>query len=118
MDSRYNNTLKLLYKLTRSIVALPAFFCIFLLLFYITGNFQGFQDSTQQIILNTLGISSIFFTMVSLFGFIQSIVLFFIPDVISRKKNFLFMLLMIFCLILAIFFVVMSLVMNVLIKGL
>lgn len=118
MDSRYNNTLKLLYKMTKNIVALPAFFCIFLLLFYITGNFQGFQDSTQLIILNILGISAIFFTLVSLFGFIQSIILFFIPGVISKRKNFFFMILMIICLVLAVSFVAMSLVMNVLIKGL
>lgn len=117
MDSKYKKTIRLLYKLTKNIVALPALFSVFLVFFYITGNFQGFQDSTQLMILETLSISSIFFAIVSLFGLLQSIVLFFFPDVVSTKSNIIYLITMVLCLILSASFIAMSLVLGVLTGG-
>lgn len=110
--------IRLFYRMTRNLVALPGIFSLFILLFFITGNFQGFSDSTQSLILKTLGISSVFFAIVSVGGLIEGIVFLFIKDLISTRQKIIFIIVMILCIIISLTLLSMSLVLGVLTEGL
>ncbi|MCQ2573303.1 MAG: hypothetical protein MJ182_05360 [Treponema sp.] len=118
MNEKNRNSSHLLFNLTKNMVALAGLFSLFLVLFFITGNFQNFQDSTQSMILSALGISSIFFAISSVIGIVESIVMFFIKEAVSVRGNILFLILMIICLVLSISFLSMSLILGVLTEGL
>lgn len=110
--------IRLFYRMTKNLVALPGIFSHFIFLFFITGNFQGFSDSTQSIILMTLGISSVFFAIVSFLGLIEGIFFLFIKDLFRTRKKILFIIAMILCFISAVILLSMSLVLGVLTEGL
>lgn len=46
-------------KLTKTIIYTMLVFCILLIILYVIGNYQNFQDKSQQFILDTLSYSSI-----------------------------------------------------------
>lgn len=46
-------------KLTKTIILTLCIFCILMIILYTVGNYQDFQDKSQQIILNTLSYTSI-----------------------------------------------------------
>ncbi|MCQ2584652.1 MAG: hypothetical protein MJ185_03590 [Treponema sp.] len=110
--------IRLFYRMTKNLVALPGIFSLFTLLFFITGNFQGFSDSTQSIILTTLGISSVFFAIVSFCGLIEGIFFLFIKNLFKTRQKVLFIIAMVLCLISAVTLLSMSLVLGVLTEGL
>jgi len=110
--------IRLFYRMTKTIVALPALFCLFILLFFITGNFQDFSDSTQSIILTTLGIASVFYAIVSFCSLIEGIVLLFFKDSLLLRQKIFFIIFMVFSLVLSISLVSMSLILGVLTEGL
>lgn len=108
----------LFYKMTKNLVALPGIFSLFVLLFFITGNFQGFSDATQSLILSTMGISSVFLAIVSFCGFIEGIFFFFIKDFLNLRQKIIFIIIMLLCFLSSIIFLSMSLVLGVLTEGL
>ncbi|MCQ2597964.1 MAG: hypothetical protein MJ181_08955 [Treponema sp.] len=118
MTGKKQNNFLLLFNLTKSLVTLPGVVCIFLVLFFIMGNFQGFQDYTQHIILNVLGVCSIMFGLISFMGLVEIIIMFFIKDSIPLKSKIIFLILMIFCLLISFSFLSMSLILGVLTEGL
>lgn len=46
-------------KLTKTIIYSMIIFCVLMIILYIVGNYQNFQDRSQQFILDTLSYSSI-----------------------------------------------------------
>jgi len=117
-DNKKQEIFKLLYRMTRNLITLAFVFSLFLVLFFITGNFQGFQDSTQSLILSTLGITSIFFAIVSVIGLVESLLFFFIKSSISLRRNIFFFLISLICIAISVSFIAMSLVLGVLTEGL
>lgn len=109
---------KFLFRLTVDIVSLVGVFSIFLFFIYVVGNFQGFQDTTQSIILETLSISSIFFGLISLVGIVESIYFFIVRDVLKIWQNIIFLILMIICVAISVSFLSSSILLNVLSGGL
>lgn len=118
MAGKKQSRFLLLFNLTKSMVTLPGVVCIFLVLFFIMGNFQGFQDSTQHIILTVLGICSIMFALISLLGLIEIIIMFFIKDSLPLKSKIIFFVVMVLCLLVSVSFLSMSLILGVLTEGL
>lgn len=117
MAEKKRNNLILFYKLTWSSVLIPGLFSLFLVIFYITGNFQGFQDSTQYLVLSSLGITSVFFAIFSVLGLIFSIIVFFIKGIVSKKRNLLNFFLMIFCVLCSVAFISLSLLLRFVSEG-
>lgn len=71
-SSRFSNSLT--YKVTMTINWIFVVFCVLLLILYIIGNYQNFQDRSQQIILSALSYASVFSALLSLVLLIESIV--------------------------------------------
>ena len=117
MEYKNGETVNFLYKLTVNIVTLIGIFSVFLFFIYIMGNFQGFQDSSQKIILYTLGISSTFFALVSIIGVIEGILILFVKNVFSVLKKIAFIVSMLICFFVGTSFVLMSIFLNVLSTG-
>lgn len=70
--SRFSNSLT--YKVTMMINLIAIVSCILLTSLYIIGNYQNFQDKSQQIILFFLSYDSIFSTLLSFLLLIETIV--------------------------------------------
>lgn len=70
--SRFSNSLT--YKVTMMINLITIVSCILLTSLYIIGNYQNFQDKSQQIILFFLSYDSIFSTLLSFLLLIETIV--------------------------------------------
>lgn len=69
---KFSNSLA--YKLSMTVHVIFAVFCLTLVVLYILGNFQNFQDKSQQIILNILAYSSIFTALLSIFLIIETVI--------------------------------------------
>lgn len=67
-----SNTLT--YKVSLTLNLIITFFCLILVLLYVIGNYQNFQDKSQQIILKVLSYTSIFNTMLSVLLAIESLI--------------------------------------------
>lgn len=117
MDQKRHPTIILIFRLTKNIVSLTGTFSFFLVFFYVMGNFQGFQDSTQSLIISILGISSVFFGIVSFFGIIESIVFMFIKDLYTPLKKAIFLVVMVLCEFISVALVTMAIVLGVLTEG-
>ncbi|MCR4579760.1 MAG: hypothetical protein K5681_05380 [Treponema sp.] len=76
-------------------------FCVLLTLLYIIGNYQNFQDSSQQIILFFLSYVSIFSTLLSTLLLIESIVKIFTEK--YKVKNIIYSVLLLLAIIFCIF---------------
>lgn len=70
--TKFSNTMT--YKFTMTINFIFVVFCILLTALYIIGNYQDFQDKSQQIILFFLSYVSIFSTLLSFLLLIETIV--------------------------------------------
>ena len=64
----------IVYKVSMTVDFVFFLFEIILLLLYFIGNYQNFQDSSQQFILNVLFFSSIFTSIFSFLLLIESII--------------------------------------------
>lgn len=72
-----------LYRITQTIILTLVIFCIFLLILYIVGNFQNFQDESQKIILMVLLFSAILTTFLTVPIFVENIIMLF---TLKKKK--------------------------------
>ncbi len=70
--TKFSNTMT--YKFTMTINLIFIVFCILLTALYVIGNYQDFQDKSQQIILFFLSYVSIFSTLLSFLLLIETIV--------------------------------------------
>lgn len=73
----------LTYKLSMYLDLLITVFCFLLITLYTIGNYQNFQDNTQQIILSVLTFSSIFNILLSILLIIETIL-----KIITEKNKF------------------------------
>lgn len=71
-------------KLTKTIILSMVVFCCLLVCLYIVGNYQHFQDKSQQIILNTLSYFSIGTLFLTIPVIVESIIRLF---TVSKKKD-------------------------------
>lgn len=71
-------------KLTKTIILSMVVFCCLLIALYIVGNYQHFQDKSQQIILNTLSYFSIGTLFLTIPVIVESIIRLF---TVSKKKD-------------------------------
>lgn len=82
-----------LYKLTLTIIVALLFFCFMIILLYILGNYQGFQDKSQQIILNVVSYTSIFLGFITIPVIIELIIQIFTEP--KKIKHVIYLVLMI-----------------------
>ena len=68
--TRFSNTLT--YKVTMTINLIFVVFCFLLTALYVIGNYQDFQDKSQQIILFFLSYVSIFSTLLSVLLLVET----------------------------------------------
>lgn len=64
----------LTYKLTLILNMVLTIFCLLLVTLYVIGNYQGFQDNTQSIILIILSYTAVFTGLLSVFLFVETII--------------------------------------------
>ena len=76
-------------------------FCLILIALYTIGNYQSFLDKSQQIILNTLAISSIFTVLLSFVLFLETFIKIFTEkNKIKNVLNLIYLLVtIVFCVI-------------------
>lgn len=77
----FSNTLT--YKLTFTLNIILAIFCMILVTLYILGNYQGFQDNSQSIILQTLSYVALFNTLLSVFLLVETVI-----KIFTEKRKF------------------------------
>lgn len=77
----FSNTLT--YKLTFTLNIILAIFCVILVTLYILGNYQGFQDNSQSIILQTLSYVALFNTLLSVFLLVETVI-----KIFTEKRKF------------------------------
>lgn len=65
------------YKLLRTILQSLLIFCFLLMCLYIVGNFQDFQDKSQEILLEVLSYTSIFTSLLTIPLIIENIIMLF-----------------------------------------
>ena len=93
-----------LYRITQTIVLSLLIFCFFLIILYVVGNFQNFQDKSQQTILSVLLFTSILTSFLTIPIIIENIIMIF---TIKQKKNRIISLIfMIFTIIFCIFCII------------
>lgn len=73
--SREKQSFDLLYKLTNVFIRLELLFNTVLLLLYITGNYQQFQNKTQLLILNMILVNSVTMAILSVFCLLEIIII-------------------------------------------
>lgn len=84
-DRRIKKTSKsFLFKITGRTVLFLSLMMLFLFVFYVSGTYQGFLDSTQLFVLFLCSAASLGAVLFALAGAVQSIMQF----LISRKKSF------------------------------
>lgn len=67
------HSLSFLFRLIKNIVFALLFFCLILIVIYITGNYQNFQDESQIIVLTALSYSSDILFLLSALAFLEII---------------------------------------------
>lgn len=91
----------IVYKICMTVDFVFFLFGITLMLLYFIGNYQGFQDSSQQFILKILFFSSIFSCLFSLLLLIESIIKIFSEN--KKVKHILNSIFLVFCIIFGLF---------------
>ena len=91
----------IVYKISMTIDFVFFLFGIILLLLYFIGNYQNFQDSSQQFILKILFFSSIFTSIFSFLLLIESIIKVFSEN--KKVKHIINSIFLIFCIIFFLF---------------
>ena len=89
VKNRHSFAFVFLERLTRNSIFLLFLMCMLFLLFYLIGNFQGFIDRSQLIILRVLTATSICLCIMSLIGFVLEIIFLFMKD--KKSRHFLTM---------------------------
>ena len=69
---KFSNTIT--YKLLMNLDMFFSVFCLTLIALYTIGNYQSFQDISQQIILNILSITAIFTSLLSFFLMFETLI--------------------------------------------
>lgn len=91
----------IVYKISMTVDFVFFLFGIILLLLYFIGNYQNFQDSSQQFILKILFFSSIFTSIFSFLLLIESIIKVFSENM--KVKHIINSIFLIFCIIFGLF---------------
>ena len=91
----------IVYKISMTIDFVFFLFGIILLLLYFIGNYQNFQDSSQQFILKILFFSSFFTSIFSFLLLIESIIKVFSEN--KKVKHIINSIFLIFCIIFGLF---------------
>ena len=91
----------IVYKISMTVDFVFFLFGIMLLLLYFIGNYQNFQDSSQQFILKILFFSSIFTSIFSFLLLIESIITVFSEN--KKVKHIINSIFLIFCIIFGLF---------------
>ena len=81
-------------------------FCLILILLYTIGNYQSFQDKSQQIILNTLSVAAIFTALLSFFLIFETLIKVFTEK--SKIRNILHVLFLLLNIVLCVVYIVIS----------
>lgn len=69
------DNLVLTYRKIFSLIVFLFLFCLFLCVFYVIGNYKEFLDSSQELILSWLSVSSIFLGFFSFTGLVVNVLL-------------------------------------------
>lgn len=112
----FTNNLVLTYRKLLSLIVFLFLFCLFLCVFYVIGNYKEFLDSSQELILSWLSVSTIVLGFFSFIGLVVNILL--IIKKIKIKNRIPAFLLMIFFILFSIFANVFSYLVNYLSLGL
>lgn len=112
----FTDNLVLTYRKLLSLIVFLFLFCLFLCVFYVIGNYKEFLDSSQELILSWLSVSSIVLGFFSFIGLIVNILL--MIKKIKIKNRIPVFLLMIFFILFSIFANVFSYLVNYLSLGL
>ena len=112
----FTDNLVLTYRKLLSLIVFLFLFCLFLCVFYVIGNYKEFLDSSQELILSWLSVSSIVLGFFSFIGLIVNILL--IIKKIKIKNRIPAFLLMIFFILFSIFANMFSYLVNYLSLGL
>lgn len=112
----FTDNLVLTYRKLLSLIVFLFLFCLFLCVFYVIGNYKEFLDSSQELILSWLSVSSIVLGFFSFIGLVVNILL--IIKKIKIKNRIPAFLLMIFFILFSIFANVFSYLVNYLSLGL
>ena len=91
----------IVYKISMTVDFVFFLFGIILLLLYFIGNYQNFQDSSQQFILKILFFSSIFTSIFSFLLLIESMIKVFSENM--KVKHIINSIFLIFCIIFGLF---------------
>jgi len=97
----FTDNLVLTYRKLLSLIVFLFLFCLFLCVFYVIGNYKEFLDSSQELILSWLSVSTIVLGFFSFIGLIVNILL--IIKKIKIKNRIPAFLLMIFFILFSIF---------------
>ena len=100
----FSNTIT--YKLLMNLDMFFNLFCLTLVMLYTIGNYQSFQDKSQQIILNTLSVSAIFTALLSFFLIFETLIKVFTEK--SKIKNLLHLIFLIITIIFCVIYIVIS----------
>ncbi len=114
-EEKENKTESLIYKIVKLITVCLSIFNLLLLAFYIVGNYQNFQDSSQEIILTSLLYSSILNFLLSIPVIIENIFMIFTRQ--NIKGGIISLILMILNMIFNLACVVISAVISFLASG-
>jgi len=68
-------TTPFLYRITQTVILSFVIFCLFLIILYVVGNFQNFQDLSQQSILHVLFYTSILTSFLTIPVIIEDIIM-------------------------------------------
>lgn len=112
----FTDNLVLTYRKLLSLIVFLFLFCLFLCVFYVIGNYKEFLDSSQELILSWLSVSTIVLGFFSFIGLIVNILL--MIKKIKIKNRIPAFLLMIFFILFSIFANVFSYLVNYLSLGL
>lgn len=112
----FTDNLVLTYRKLLSLIVFLFLFCLFLCVFYVIGNYKEFLDSSQELILSWLSVSTIVLGFFSFIGLIVNVLL--MIKKIKIKNRIPAFLLMIFFILFSIFANVFSYLVNYLSLGL
>lgn len=105
---KISNTLT--YKLSMTIDLIFSIFCFILVSLYVIGNYQNFQDKSQQIILDILALSSIFTVLLSVFLLLETIIKIFTEK--NKAQNIFNLVYLLLTIIFCIFYIIVSCTIN------
>lgn len=118
MKHKLKNYTTLLFKLVKTLVSFMTLFCVILIILYISGNFQGFLDSTQLLILKVTSISAIFLGICAFLGILISISFIYGDKTTNKKRGILYIIGMFFLIIFSLVIITISTTLEYLSKGL